>query len=104
MKLGSSKAVKTVQSWRFSMHYPKIYADFHNADVKGRLRLNCVGTIQDLSRLHIELWDGQPLTLYSEDLEVNGVVQYSDEEHLWVALIDWNAVHEIEEPAAVSVG
>jgi hypothetical protein len=85
------------------MSYPKVYADFHNADVHGRLRLNCVGTIKDLNRLHIELRDGQPLRLYSEDLEVDGVVQYSDEEHLWVALIDWNAVCEIEE-VAVSVG
>jgi hypothetical protein len=84
------------------MNYPKVYADFHNADEKGRLRLNCVGTIADLSRLHIELRDGQPLRLYSEDLEVDGVVQYSDEEQLWVALIDWNAVCEIEE-VAVSV-
>jgi hypothetical protein len=81
------------------MSYPKVYADFHNADANGRLRLNCVGTIKDLSRLHIELADGQPLTLYSEDLEVDGVVQYSDEERLWVALIDWDAVHEIEEVA-----
>jgi hypothetical protein len=85
------------------MSYPKVYADFHNADVHGRLRLNCVGTIEDLNRLHIELRDGQPLKLYSEDLAVDGVVQYSDEEHLWVALIDWNAVREIEE-VAVSVG
>jgi len=81
------------------MGYPKIYADFHNADVKGRLRLNCIGTIQDLSRLHIELWDGQPLTLYSEELEVEGVVQYSEEERLWVALIDWDAVSEISDEA-----
>jgi hypothetical protein len=85
------------------MHYPKVYADFHNTDVKGRLRLNCVWIIQDLSRLHIELWGGQPLTLYSEGLEVDGVVQYSGEEHLWVALIDWDAVREIEEIAAVLV-
>jgi hypothetical protein len=85
------------------MSYPKVYADFHNADVHGRLRLNCVGTIEDLNRLHIELRDSQPLRLYSEDLEVDGVVQYSDEEHLWVALVDWNAVREIEE-VAVSVG
>ncbi|PSB02018.1 hypothetical protein [Merismopedia glauca] len=79
------------------MSYPKVYADFHNADLKGRLRLNCVGTMEDLSRLHIKLSDGQPLTLYSEELEVDGVVQYSDEESLWVALIDWDAIREVEE-------
>ena len=27
---------------------PKVYADFHNADANGRLRLNCVGTVEDL--------------------------------------------------------
>jgi hypothetical protein len=81
------------------MSYPKVYADFHNADLNGRLRLNCVGTIEDLNLLHIELSDGQPLTLYSEDLEVDCIVQYFDEERLWVALIDWDAVHEIEEVA-----
>ncbi len=79
----------------------RIYADFHNADANGRLRLNCAGTIQDLSRLNIKLWDGQSLTLYSEELEVDGIVQYSEEERLWVALIDWDAVHEIEEEAVL---
>ena len=84
------------------MSYPKIYADFHNTDTKGRLRLNCIGTTTDLNRLKIKLWDGQPLTLYSEDLEVDGVVQYSNEEPLWVALIDWDAIKETEE-VAISV-
>ena len=35
------------------MNAPRIYDDFHNADAKGRLRLNCVGTIEDLSKQHI---------------------------------------------------
>ena len=34
---------------------PRIYADFHNADPKGRLRLNCIGTMEDLSRQQVEL-------------------------------------------------
>jgi len=76
------------------MSYPRVYADFHNADTTGRLRLNCVGTIQDLSRLNIELSLGQPLTLYSEELEVHGVVEYSQQEQLWVVLIDWNTIVE----------
>lgn len=81
------------------MSYPRVYTDFHNADAKGRLRLNCVGTLEDLSRMHVELWNGLQLTLYSEELEVDGVVQYSDDEHLWVALIDWDALQEIQEVA-----
>lgn len=81
------------------MNIPKVFADFHNADSQGRLRLNCIGTIEDLARHNIELQDGQLLTLYSEDLEVAGVVQYSSEEKLWVAAINWNAIKQLDEIA-----
>jgi hypothetical protein len=74
----------------------RVFADFHNADVEGRLRLNCIGTMEDLAHQQISLQDGQVLTLYSEDLEVDGVIQYSTEENLWVAVIDWNAIRERE--------
>jgi hypothetical protein len=61
---------------------PKVFADFHNVDRQGRLRLNCVGTVEDLSRQRISLSDGAPLTFYSEDLEVDGIVRFSDEENI----------------------
>ncbi len=77
------------------MSHP-IFADFHNADATGRLRLNCIGTIEDLARHNIELQDGQLLTIYSEDLEADGVVQYSEEEKVWVARIDWNQIRQVE--------
>jgi hypothetical protein len=38
------------------------------------------------------LRDGVCLTLYSEELEVEGVVEYSADEHLWVAVIDWTMI------------
>jgi hypothetical protein len=38
--------------------HPEIYADFHNADIQGRLRLNCVGTVNDLSRQQVEPREG----------------------------------------------
>lgn len=81
------------------MKTPRVFADFHNADVQGRLRLNCIGTVEDLARQNIELQNGQRLTLYSEDLEVEGVVQYSAEENLWVAAIDWDAIRELQDLA-----
>jgi hypothetical protein len=74
------------------MRIPRVFVDFHNADASGRLRLNCVGSVEDLARQQVALRDGQSLLLYSEDLEVDGVVQYSLEESLWVAAIDWNAI------------
>lgn len=74
----------------------RVFADFHNADTQGRLRLNCTGTIEDLARQKIWLRDGQELTLYSEDLEVDGIVQYSTDENLWVAVINWDEIREQE--------
>ncbi len=77
------------------MNKPRVFADFHNADAKGRLRLNCVGTVEDLACQKISLTEGQSLILYSEDLEVDGVVRFSQKENLWVAVIDWDAIREV---------
>ena len=79
------------------MSQPRVFADFHNADPKGRLRLNCIGTVEDLSRQQVTLQEGLQLVLYSEDLEVDGEVLYSSEERLWVAVIDWDAIREVED-------
>lgn len=76
---------------------PRVFVDFHNADAQGRLRLNCIGTLEDLSVQKVELQSGQQLTLYSEDLEVDGLVEYSHSEHIWVVIIDWNEIRQIEE-------
>jgi hypothetical protein len=90
---------------------PKVYADFHNADASGRLRLNCVGTIEDLAQQGIALHDGMALTFYSDDLDaegqsaellVDGVVSFSEEEHGWVAAIDWSAIHHASEEKVAS--
>lgn len=78
------------------MNKIRVFADFHNADVKGRVRLNCAGTIADLARQGIALRDGLSLIIYSEELEVEGVAHYSAEEKLWTAVIDWNAIQEVE--------
>jgi hypothetical protein len=51
--------------------------------------------VETLSCQKILLQDGQSLVLYSEDLEVDGIVQYSEEENLWVAVIDWDAIREV---------
>ena len=76
------------------MKEPRVFVDFHNADTQGRLRLSCTGTTADLAGQKISLKDGQSIVLYSEELEVNGVVRRSEEEDLWVAVIDWNGMRE----------
>lgn len=86
------------------MNRPRVFADFHNADAQGRLRLNCIGTVEDLARQQITLQERQSLTLYSEDLEVEAQVEYSTEENVWVALIDWKAIRRQEHSVAQRVG
>ena len=78
------------------MNKLRVFADFHNADAEGRIRLNCAGTVADLKRHGIALRNGQSLIIYSEELEVEGVVHYSEGENLWTAVIDWNAIREVE--------
>lgn len=73
-----------------------VYADFHNADPSGRVRLNLHGTAQDLKALSMELCDGLRLTLSDGELSVEGVVRFSGEEQIWVAEIDWNEIVDRE--------
>ncbi len=85
---------------------PKIYVDFHNAAPNGHIRLNCIGTIEDLSRQQVELREGLVLTLYSDDADdrgqsnewvVDGLVSFSEEERCWVAAIDREAIRHASE-------
>lgn len=89
------------QSEEKAMKKPRLYADFQNADVSGRVRLNCVGTTEDLAKQHVQLQEGLTVTLYSDDTEndgtpdeliVDGIVSYSNDEQCWVATIDWSAI------------
>lgn len=77
------------------MSKPILFADFNNADVKGRLRLNCAGTTRDLAEQKLNLEPGLRVILYDGDeLEADGEVQFSADENIWVAVIEWNQVRE----------
>jgi hypothetical protein len=82
---------------------PQIYADFQNADANGRIRLNCVGTVNDLARLSLPLSEGLRVLLYSDDVDdagnsgqlvAEGAVTFSPDEHCWVAQIDWTRIQQ----------
>ena len=88
---------------------PRVYADFQNLDDSNRLRLTCAGTSKDLEQSGIHLRPGLVLTFYTDDedddgapdeLRVEGVVHYDDNEKCWVATVDWgtlwHASHEAE--------
>lgn len=84
----------------------RIWVDFMKADRVGRIWLTTIGTRRDLERLRIELREGLPLKLWTDDLDeagkednliVDGVAHFYEEVGVWVALIDWDHVrHESE--------
>jgi hypothetical protein len=72
----------------------RIYADFHNTDPQGLIRLNTVGSQLDLEGEQIELADGMELVVYSEDLEARGVARVLDEGG-WGVEINWSEVTDL---------
>jgi len=67
--------------------------------------------MEDLSQQQVELREGLHLILCSDDVDdkgqrdellVEGIVSFSEEEHCWVAAIDWAAIRHASEnhPAA----
>ncbi len=71
-----------------------IYADFNNADEQGRVRLNTDGTLAELKRRSMSLSAGLRLMISDGEIETEGVVEFSDDEQIWVLRIDWKAISE----------
>lgn len=69
----------------------KIYADFNNSDELGRVRLNTVGSLEDLDRNRGELTEGLKVTLYTPgEFEVQGVLLFED--GIWRSVPDWETI------------
>lgn len=72
---------------------PKLFADFNNADQQGRVRLNTNGTFADIKKLNLDFKEDMQVLLDDNDrLTTIGHVKYSDEEKIWVAVINWNEI------------
>jgi hypothetical protein len=70
---------------------PKLFADFNNADAQGRVRLTTQGSLADISDNNIKMEEGIELQLDdNEGLSTIGTAHFSNEEKIWVAVIDWN--------------
>jgi hypothetical protein len=60
-----------------------IFVDFNNIDPEGCVRLNTVGTFDDLEKKHIQLEDGLRLTVRDYDLTAEVVVRAPGKEGVW---------------------
>ena len=71
-----------------------IFADFNNADEKGRVRLSTKGSLNDIKNKKIKLVEGKKVLLDdSEELKTLGTLYFSNEENIWVAVINWDDIH-----------
>ncbi len=69
----------------------KIFVDFNNADKDGRIRLNTKGTLDDIEKKEIKLKENLEILLDDDDgLTVNGIVQFSEIEKIWVVRVNWD--------------
>ena len=70
-----------------------IFADFNNADEKGRVRLSTNGSLNDIKNKNIELVSGKKVLLDDYDeLKTFGTLYFSTEENIWVAEINWDDI------------
>ena len=88
------------------MKPPRIYSDFSglresicNSEYLA-LSLHCWGSLVDLHRLHIELYEGLQLTVYSdsdinEDVEATGSVYFDVERNEWFVEFDESSIRYV---------
>jgi hypothetical protein len=83
-----------------SMDKPRVYHDLQKQDDHGRIKLTLLGTLRDLERHGIVLREGLPLAFWCDDaddrgefdeIHIEGVVHYNDDEKCWVAELDWDS-------------
>jgi hypothetical protein len=73
----------------------KIFVDFNNADSSGRVRLNTKGTDETFKILQIQPKPGLKVLLDDdESLRTTGIIQFSRNENIWVAEIDWTKIEQ----------
>lgn len=88
-----------IQSATEMIEKPRIYADFNKLDRNRSAILTCIGTRRDIDKQGLILAPGLEVRLYMPDdldeagnldsLEVDAVIQFSDELNCWVGSFEW---------------
>ncbi len=81
-----------------------IYGDFMKDDYENRLRLVCIGTFKDLEENKIKPKKGLKLVFYDDDVDENGnrddlvvegIVEYDEDNSKYAARIKWDEIKNI---------
>ena len=77
----------------------RIFADFNNMDGRGRVRLNCIGSLEDIERLGDQIKIGATVILDEPyEFEVRAVLDYDEQQGTWVGHPDWDTVTHHDAP------
>jgi hypothetical protein len=69
----------------------RIYADFNNSDEQERVRLNTVGSLEDLEKHRHALKDGLKVILYmTGEFEVHGTLVFDG--GIWNGIPEWETI------------
>jgi hypothetical protein len=75
----------------------RIYADFNHCDEQGRVLLDTVGSLADISEHEAALAQGMVVLLYMEDeFEVEGTLLF---DRVWRAVPDFGTLRYLEGPS-----
>jgi hypothetical protein len=69
---------------------PTVPVDFQNADERGRVRLNTEAALMAIAPLNLA--ENRVVMLVDGELSAEGRVEFSDEEQMLVAVVDWEDV------------
>ncbi|WAS92503.1 hypothetical protein [Nannocystis punicea] len=71
----------------------RIYADFNNLDEQGRVRLNNIGSLEDLERARHTIMNGFQVVLVAPaDFEVQALLVHDG---IWRAVPDWSTMRRL---------
>ncbi|MFZ2959788.1 MAG: hypothetical protein WA705_23145 [Candidatus Ozemobacteraceae bacterium] len=61
----------------------RIWGDFNSRDEEDRIRLNTVGSLEDLDKYPKQIRGGLRIIVFDDDFEVDGILEFS--EGIWKA-------------------
>lgn len=70
--------------------HPKISVNFKDIDNQGRIYLNNPCTLGDLYDQGVDLTDSMRLIVCDNEVQTEGVVEYSEKDCYFVAVINWD--------------
>ncbi len=73
----------------------RVSVDFHNLDPQGRVRLNTVGSLNDLATAE-PLKPGTILDLMGDEWRVLGVAEFSVAENMWTGRFDFAHIERFD--------